>query len=120
MTKPEDELPGKPVFMGDEYEAFKLQIRRLDTGDRSGEVNFLIRNKQNNLRYLLLYCFVEQPGEIFRMSFWINNKVLLPTSEVATTERLIDEEKAAYWVMDFCEQYLKKNYTLVSEIMQQK
>lgn len=105
--------PGTFVLEGEEYEAFKLRIRRRDTDPRVGEVNFLIRDKSNNLRYLLLYGFMEQPGEIFRISFWINSKVRLPSGEIAHAGKLLDEERASYFIMDFCERYLKKNYAFV-------
>lgn len=111
--------PGTLAFEGMEYEAHKLQIQRRDTDDRDGEVNFLIREKDNNLRYLLLYCFIPEPGQINRICFWICNKVELPSGEIATVSQLIDQERASYFVMDFTERYLKKNYTFISENLQQ-
>lgn len=114
-----DQRPGNPVFECEEYEAFKLRIKRRDTGDAWGETNFLIRSRTNNLRYLLVYCFTREPGQVFRICFWINDKVLLPDGELATAGKLLDEEKASYFVLDFIEQYIKKNYTFVSENVQQ-
>lgn len=111
--------PGSLVFEGSEYEAHKLQIWRRDTSDLDGEVNFLIREKENNLKYILVYCFIPEPGQINRICFWICNKVQLPSGEIATVAQLIDQEKASYFVMDFTERYLKKNYTFVSESLQQ-
>jgi hypothetical protein len=96
------------------YEAFKLQIKRRDTDDKFGEANFLIRDKGNNLRYLILYCFIEQPGEICSVSYWINNKVTLPPGETVFAGNLLDDEKAALFVMDFLERHVKKNYSFVS------
>lgn len=113
------ETPGTLVHKACEYEAFKLRIRRRDTDNRVGEVNFLIRDNSNRLRYLLVYCFMEQPGEIFQISFWINTKVQLPSGELAYAGKLLDDERASLFLMDFAENHLKKNYTLVSENLQQ-
>ena len=111
--------PGAAVYEGFDYEAFKLRIQRRDTDDRTGEVNFLIRDKSNNLRYLLLYCFLPEPGEISFLSFWVNTKVLLPSGELATAGPLLDEEKASYFIMDFIQKHLKENYSLNPESLQQ-
>lgn len=107
------EEPGQFVIGGEEYEAHKLRIRRRDTDDKDGEVNFLIREKGNILRYMLVYCMIPEPGQISRICFWVCNKVLMPSGELATVEQLIDKEKATYYLMDFCERHLKKNYTFV-------
>lgn len=109
-----DDVPGNPVLDSETYEAFKLQIQRRDTDDTCGEVNFLIRDKGNNLRYLVLYCFMDEPNEIRSVSYWVNNKVTVPPGLVETVEDLIDHEKAALFVMDFLERHVKKNYSFVS------
>lgn len=113
------ENPGTPVHRAGEYEAFKLRIRRRDTDPRTGEVNFLIRDCSNRLRYLIAYCMIEQPGEISQISFWINNKVALPSGELAFAGKLLDDERASYFLMDFTENHIKKNYTFVSTNLQQ-
>jgi len=105
-----DDLPGIPVPGGEEYEAFKLRIRRRDTDPRVGEVNFLIRDVSNNLRYLLVYCLMDNPDEIHTISFWVNSKVSMPTGEIAYAGKLLDDEKASYFLMDFTERHLKKKY----------
>lgn len=108
-----EDKPGILEFESDQYEVFRLRISKRETDDRCGEVNFLIREKSNNLRFALLYCFLESPEEISSMSFWVNTKVLLPTGELAFAGKLIDEEKATYLIMDFCERHLKGKYTFV-------
>ena len=108
------ESPGIPVFKGEVYEVFKLQIQRRDDDPGTGEVNFLIRNLTNNLRFLLAYCFMENSNEIHAISFWINSKVLLPSGEIANTGKLVDDENASYLLMDFIENYIVKNYKVVS------
>ena len=114
-----DDLPGIPVPGGEEYEAFKLRIHRRDTDPRVGEVNFLIRDVSNNLRYLLVYCLMDEPDLIHTINFWVNSKVRLPSGELAHAGKLLDEERASFLLMDFTERYLKKKYSFVSENLQQ-
>lgn len=102
-----DDVPGIPVFSSESYEAFRLRIKRRDTGDDFGESNFLIRDKSNNLRYVLLYCIREQPEIINSMSFWVNNTVPIPAGYNAYAGDLLDEEVAILYVMDFVERFLK-------------
>jgi hypothetical protein len=104
------ELPGTLVLQAEGYEAFKLRIRRRDTDPRVGEVNFLIRDVSNNLRFVLVYCLMDNPDEIHTISFWVNSKVLMPTGEIAYAGTLLDDEKASYFLMDFAERHLKKIY----------
>jgi len=113
------DLPGTPVLEGEEYEAFKLRIRRRDTDPRVGEVNFLIREMSNNLRFMLVYCFMDEPEQIHSISFWVNSNVLLPSGELAEAGKLIEEEKASLLLMDFIERHLKKKYTFISKDLQQ-
>jgi len=113
------DTPGIPVIKVDTYEAFKLQIKRRDTDPEIGEVNFLLRDPSNNLRFLLVYCFMEEPNCIVSISYWINNKVQLPSGELVHAGVLIDNEKAVYFVIDFIERYLKKHYKFVLENLQQ-
>jgi hypothetical protein len=113
------DLPGTPVLKGEEYEAFKLRIRRRDTDPGVGEVNFLIRELSNNLRFMLVYCFMDEPDRIHSISYWVNSKVLLPSGELAHAGNMIEEEKGSLLLMDFVERHLKKKYTFVSKDLQQ-
>ena len=113
------DLPGTPVLEGEEYEAFKLRIRRRDTDPGVGEVDFLIRDLSNNLRFMLVYCLMDEPERIHSVSFWINSKVLLPSGELVHAGNLLDEERASLFLMDFTERHLKKKYTFVSKDLQQ-
>lgn len=108
-----DDQPGVPVLEGDEYQAFKLRIQRRETDPRVGEVNFLIRDVSNNLRYMLVYCLMDEPDQIHSICFWVNSKVHLPSGELAYAGKLLDEEKASFFLMDFTERHLKKKYTFV-------
>lgn len=101
------DVPGIYLFQGDEYEVFRLVIRRRDTGDDFGESNYLIRSKSNNLRYLILYGFKNEACQFDKFSFWINNKVLIPPGDNAYAGDLLDEEVAELYIMDFIENYLK-------------
>lgn len=116
---PESEIPGTPVLESETYEVFKLRIQRRETGDEFGEVNFVVREKTNNLRYLLLYCRMDEPGEICSMSFWINSRVTLPPGETVYAGDLLDPEKASLFVMDFTETHLKKKYSFPGGDLQQ-
>lgn len=104
------ERPGMPVAISEEYEAFKLRIRKINTESNFGEANFLIRLRTNNLRYILVYCFLNEDQSIASVSFWVNNSVTLPPGETVTAGDLVEEEKATLLVLDFCETYLKKKY----------
>ncbi len=109
-----DDNIGTPVLEFDNYSAYKLQIKKRNVDTKLGEVNFLLRNKSNNLRHVILYCFIDNPGEICSCSYYINSKILLPSGEYAYCGELIDQEVAFYMVREFIEKYLKKNYIFSS------
>lgn len=107
-----DDLP-KLVYSGKNYDAFKLDIKQRHVVTNIGEVNFLIRDKSNNLKYIILYGFMEEPNQIFKFTYYINNKIVLPSRETVTVDNLLDPELAGYYVMDFIENYVSKNYDLI-------
>lgn len=104
--------PGTLVLEFDKHSAYKLQIKKRHVDTKLGEVNFLIRDNSNNLRYVLLYCFIDNPGEICSCSYYLNSRVLLPTGESAYCGELMDDEVARYLCKDLIERYLKKNYNI--------
>jgi hypothetical protein len=53
---------------------------------------------------------MDNPDEIHTISFWVNSKVSMPTGEIAYAGKLLDDEKASYFLMDFTERHLKKKY----------
>lgn len=107
-----DDLP-KLVYSGKNYDVFKLDIKKRHVITNIGEVNFLIRDKSNNLKYIILYGFMEEPNQIFKFTYYINNKVVLPSRETVTVNNLLDPELAGYYVMDCIENYVSKNYDLI-------
>lgn len=109
------ELPGTPVYQGETYEAFSLKIHKREAADFDGESNYLIREKGNLIRHLILYCRLPEPGRLNELLFWINDKVTIPPGEKLSAGELIDPEKASLWVMDFSENFLKKKYEFVEE-----
>lgn len=104
-----DEIPDL-VYHTESYSAFKLKIKRRNISTDIGELNFLIRDNSNNLRYILLYCFMNEPNNVFKCSYWINNRVLMPDREYVTTKELLDSEKAVLYVKDFMESFVFKKY----------
>lgn len=104
---------GNPVVEGETYSAYKLQIKKRNVDTSYGEVNFLLREKSNNLRFILMYCFIENPGEIAFSEYWINSRVTLPSGENAHCGELVDSEMATYYIKDFTEKFLKKNYKII-------
>lgn len=110
----DDDL-GVPVLEFESHSAYKLQIKKRNVDTKLGEINFLIRDNSNNLRYVILYCFIDNPGEICSCSYYINSRVLLPSGENAYCGELIDKEVALYLCKDFIERYLKKNYKLLEQ-----
>lgn len=106
---------GTPVLEFESHTAYKLQIKTRSVDPKLGEVNFLIRDNSNNLRYVILYCFIENPGEICSCSYYINSRVLLPSGENAYCGELMDEEIALYLCKELIEKYLKKTYKLLGQ-----
>jgi len=102
-----------PVYSNSQFDAFKLLIKKRNIDIVFGEVNFLIRDKNNNLKYLILYCYIDQPNEIFKINYWINNKVVMPNRELVTTDNLIENELSTYYVLDFIKNYISINYKII-------
>ena len=77
----EDDIPGK-IYEGSNYEAYKLQIKKRYFETELGEINFLIRDRSNNLKFILVYCLMKEPEQIFRIEYYINDTIQLLLKEV--------------------------------------
>ncbi len=107
----EETLP-KLIYSNTIFDAFKLDIKSRVTNTDVGELNFLIRDKSNILRYIILYCYMDKPNTIFQFSYYLNNEVVLPSKYIAKTETLIDDEVGYLYIMDFISNYVSKNYII--------
>lgn len=107
-----DDLPNE-VYNGSEYEAYKLQIKQRHIQTVLGEINFLIRDKSNSLKYILVYCFMMEPDKICKIEFYINDVVEMEYQEQIKIEPLIDQEVAELLVKDLFINYISKNYEIV-------
>ena len=107
-----DDQP-KVLYTGSNYTGVKLDIKKRHIKTDLGEVNFLIRDNTNNLKYLILYGFMNEPDKIFEFRYYINDKVKMDDFVVATVENLMDEEVAKYFILDFINNYVSKKYTII-------
>lgn len=100
-----------PVYSNNEFDVYKLSIKERRVHTSLGEIDYLLRDKSNNLKYILLYCYIINPGKLYRFEYYINDTVLLPSKFNAKTDKLVDEEKAKFYAMDFIINYLEKKFT---------
>jgi len=107
-----DNLEDK-VYENDSFEVFKLKIKKRHVQTVLGEINFLIRDRSNNLKYILVYCYMMEPDNIFRIEYYINDILLIPSKEVVKVNSLIDSEMAELYVKDLTENYIRKKYELI-------
>lgn len=95
------------------YTAFKLKIKQRHFESEIGEIDFLIRDKTNNLKYILVYCYMEQPEEINSIEYYINDTVKLPSKEIVKVGPLMDVEVSDLLVKDLLHNYISKNYKII-------
>lgn len=107
-----DNLSDK-IYENESVQVFKLKIKKRHVQTVLGEIDFLIRDKSNNLKYILVYCFMMEPDNIFRIQYYVNDIVIMPTKEVIKVEPLLDSEIAELYVKDLADNYIKKNYELI-------
>lgn len=107
-----DNLTDK-VYENDSFEVFKLKIKKRHVQTVLGEIDFLIRDKSNNLKYILVYCYMMEPDNIFRIQYYINDILLMPSKEVIKVNPLLDSEIAELYVKELAENYIKKKYELI-------
>lgn len=107
-----DNLTDK-VYENDSFEVFKLKIKKRHVQTVLGEIDFLIRDKSNNLKYILVYCYMMEPDNIFRIEYYINDILLMPSKEVIKVNPLLDSEIAEFYVKELTENYIKKKYELI-------
>jgi len=101
------------IYEGVNYEAYKLQIKQRHIQTVVGEINFLIRDRSNNLKYILVYCYMMEPEKIFKIEYYINDTIQLPSKEVIKIEPMLDKEKAEMLVKDLIVNYISKNYEII-------
>lgn len=101
------------VYENDSFEVFKLKIKKRHVQTVLGEIDFLIRDKSNNLKYILVYCYMMEPDNIFRIEYYINDILLMPSKEVIKVNPLLDSEIAELYVKELAENYIKKKYELI-------
>lgn len=107
-----NDLPNK-IYEGSNYEAYKLQIKQRHVQTMMGEINFLIRDKSNPLKYIIVYCLMMEPDKISNVKFYINDTVEMQYKELIKIEPLIDLEAAELFVKDLFINYISKNYDIV-------
>lgn len=107
-----DNLSDK-IYENESVQVFKLKIKKRHVQTVLGEIDFLIRDKSNNLKYILVYCFMMEPDNIFRIQYYVNDIVKMPTKEVIKVEPLLDSEIAEFYVKELADNYIKKNYELI-------
>lgn len=103
----------KLVYDCPSYQAYKLQIKERHFETNTGEINFLIRDKSNNLKYILLYCYMNEPEHIFKFDYYINDIIKMPSKELVRIEPMVDAEIADLYVKDLIANYINKNYKLI-------
>lgn len=105
--------PFLEVYSNSHFVVHKLRIESRLIPSSVGEVNFMITLRENPVKYLILYCFMEIPNTIFRFSYFINNEIKIDDKRILKTDPLIDEEIAFFHVMDFITNYISINYEIV-------
>ncbi|MEY4571016.1 MAG: hypothetical protein RLZ10_209 [Bacteroidota bacterium] len=107
-----DNLEGL-VYESESYEAFKLKIKQRHFETETGELNFMIRDKSNNLRHILLYCYMDKPDEINSFEYYINDTVKLPSKQNIKVGNLLDDEMAELFVKDLIHNHIKNKYKII-------
>lgn len=106
--------PLNEVYSNSIITVSKLKIENRLIPTETGELNYLITLKENPAKYIILYCFMEEPNSIFRFSYFINNEIKIENKQIVKSDEvLIDEELAFFYVMDFVSNYLSANYTII-------
>jgi hypothetical protein len=105
-------IPGL-VYSGNNYETYKLKIKQRHVQTLLGEVNFLIRDKSNDLKYILVYCYMMEPEKIFKIEYYVNDTIQMPSKEIIKIEPVMDGEVADLYVKDLVLNYISKNYEIV-------
>jgi hypothetical protein len=54
-----------------------------------------------------------EPDNIFRIEYYINDILLMPSKEVIKVNPLLDSEIAEFYVKELTENYIKKKYELI-------
>ena len=101
------------VYSGINYEAYKLQIKQRHINTMLGELNFLIRDRSNNLKYILVYCYMMEPEKIFKIEYYINDLIQMPSKEIIKIDPMMDAEAAEMYVKDLIVNYINKQYEIV-------
>lgn len=99
-------------------EVFKLSIKNRNCWDINfGEIDFILRNKEKHYDYAVIYCYMEQPDEICSISYYLNDKVLMPDGNLESLpESLIpDDETFQLHVMDFIKNHIYLKYQIKKE-----
>jgi len=109
-----DDLPDK-VYETESFEVYKLKIKQRHVQTVLGEINFMIRDKSNNLKYILVYCYMMEPDNIFKIDFYINDIVEFRRDNVKV-DPLLDNEVAELYVKDLISNYLKNKYEFSDDI----
>lgn len=107
-----DNLSDK-IYEGEDYEFFKLKIKQRHIQTVLGEINFLVRDKTNPLRHILVYCYMMEPDKIFKLDYYINDIIQLENKEVLKIEPFLDLEVAELLVKDLFVNYIQKKYETV-------
>lgn len=107
-----DDLP-KLLYAGANYSGYKLDIKKRHIFTDEGEVNFLIRDNSNNLKHIFLYGIMKNPNEIYSFKYYINTFVKLSNNNYTNVKGLLDDEIAKFYVLDFINNYVSKNYTII-------
>lgn len=105
-------IPGL-VYSGNNYDAYKLKIKQRHVQTMLGEINFLIRDKSNDLKYVLVYCYMMEPEKIFKIEYYVNDVIQMPSKETIKIEPVMDGEVADLYVKDLVLNYISKNYEIV-------
>ena len=99
---------------------FKIKLFASDHDGSLGEVNFMIRDRENPDIFVVLYCLIQVPGTIFKLMYWKNNLVrnenmggggYSPCDDPA----FIDDELFLYLIDDFMKNFLADHYVLAIE-----
>jgi hypothetical protein len=101
------------VYSGNNYEAYKLQIKQRHIQTMLGELNFMIRDKTNNLKFILVYCYMMEPEKIFKIEYYINDIIQFPSKEIVKIDPMMDSEMADMYVKDLVFNYISKKYEII-------
>lgn len=107
-----DQEPLQEVYSNSSFNVFKLKIKNRLIPLEAGEVNFMINLNDNPNKYIILYCFMEEPNTIFRFSYFINNEIKLENNQIVDSDPFVDTESSYFYVMDFITNYVSKHYKI--------